>query len=681
MLTMVFVGLAIGSVYGLTAMGLVLTYRTSGILNLAHGATGMVGTYVFWQAQGRWGWPIGFALLLSLGVAAPALGVISYAVIFRWVKNRSTAHQLTAAVALMLGLQGLASVVWGTFSVEVPSIFPFHLYKVPGDLVVSSEQLGTIAVTVVTSAAVWWYIQHTRFGLRTRAVVDREFIAELTGEDTTRVHMINWGLAAMIATISGILISTVTLLDPVTLTLIVIQAMAVAVVGRLRSLPVTYVAGLGLGILEAALAKYLPAGAIAQGLKISASFLVLYVVLIAGSYLFGADFIPRPSRLQSDAGGLGHTDATRIGPALVLMGLVVVAVWPATPFQRFLITSAIISAIALLGFVLITGFGGAVVVCQASFQGLAAIGFARMVAEWHWPLAVALIGAPLVAVVAGLMVAVPAARLTGLPLALLTLAFALFIDNFVFKVPEIGGTYAGFKVPRPSMFGLDLSSDIVFAYVCLAVLLVAVFVVRNLASGRSGRVFGAVKYAPLAAAAYGTTIWRVRLPQFMLSSLLAGISGVLIAIQVQSVSAIQFGINQSILLLVIAVLGGIGRLHGPLLAAALLHFGPEFASRMGVSKYLPLIFASGAAIMLLSGRDGLAGLLDRATGFLRRDRVVGDAGLPGQSLVARPELAVGAGSNQRSSPRVADGTELTNGSGAPGRQSTGTPVLTRKGVV
>lgn len=616
MLIMLVVGLAIGSVYGLTAMGLVLTYRTSGILNLAHGAIGMVCTYVFWQAQNQWGWPIGFALLLSLGVAAPAVGMISYLVIFRWVKNRSTAHQLTAAVALMLGLQGVASVVWGTLSVEVASIFPFHLYRVTNGLVISSEQFGTMAVTLVTSVVVWWYIQHTRFGLRTRAVVDRESVAELTGENTTRVHMINWGLASVIATISGILISTFTLLDPVTLTLIVIQAMAVAVIGRLRSLPVTYIAGLGLGVLEAALAKYLPAGSVAQGLKISAAFLVLFVVLIAGSYIFGRGFIPLSSQ-QSDSGGLGGTDASRMAPAMLLLAAAAAAIFLLTSFQLFLLTSAVIGAIALCGFVLITGFGGAVVICQASFQGLAAIAFARMVAEWKLPLVVALIGAPLVAVIAGLLVAVPAARLTGLSLALLTLAFALFVDNFVFKVPEIGGTYTGFTVPRPSIFGFSLESDITFAYVCLAVLAVVLLVVRNVASGRSGRVIGAVKYSPTAAAAYGTTVWRVRLPQFILSSLFAGISGVLIAIQVQTVSSIQFSINQSILLLVIAVLGGVGRLHGPLLAAALLYFGPELLSRLGLSEYLAIIFAAGAALMLLTGRDGLAELLDRAIAGLR----------------------------------------------------------------
>src|SRR5581483_12521319 len=113
MLVALIIGLSIGSIYGLTAMGLVLTYRTSGVFNLAHGAIGMVGTYVFWQLRVEWGWPAPVALLVAVGIVSPVIGALVHLLVFRWVRERPIAVTLVATIALLVVLQGAAGAVWG----------------------------------------------------------------------------------------------------------------------------------------------------------------------------------------------------------------------------------------------------------------------------------------------------------------------------------------------------------------------------------------------------------------------------------------------------------------------------------------------------------------------------------------------------------------------------------------
>lgn len=621
MLISLVVGLSIGSIYGLTSMGLVLTYRISGIFNLAHGAIGMAGTYAFWEMWQGWHWPLPVSLLLALGVVAPVIGGLSHLVIFRWVQGRPIAVALVATIALLVAIQGAVSAGWGTVQRQLPSLFPNRLYRVSESFNLTSEQLGTMLSTAVVGGAMLWFLGRTHLGLQMRGVVDNRSLSALTGSHPERVQVLSWALGAAVATFSGILISPFVELSTTALTLVVIQAMAAAMIGRLRSLPWTYAGGLLLGVLEAMLARYVPSSAAAQGLKVSAAFLVLYAAILLGATVLRFfDGGAAPSRAGSLVAIDPWTRPSRIGPLLV-MGLGIAVVVPfMSGYYQVLVAAALISAIAFQGFVLVSGLGGQVLLCQAAFVGIGALMYSRMVAEWRWPVAAAFVIAPLVALAFGLAVSLPAIRISGLPLALLTLAFGLFMDSYVFQSPLFPSGFNGYLVPRPSLFGLDLADPVVFTYVVLVVSVAAGVLVARISAGRTGRVIIGVKNSELAAESFGTSTRNVKVMLFSLSTLLAGVSGVFVALQLQAVASIQFNVMQSLLFLAAGVLGGVGNPQGALTGALLLYLGPQWLGSIGGSEYQQLLFGAGAAAVLMSGRGGIADLVVRPIGALLGER-------------------------------------------------------------
>jgi branched-chain amino acid transport system permease protein len=605
----IIIGLSVGSIYGLTSMGLVLTYRTSGIFNLAHGAMGMLGTYVFWQLRDGWGLPMVPSLVLTLGVVAPLIGITCHYGLFRFVRDKPVVVTLVAGVALLIAIQGLVGVVWGTIYKDLESLFPYRLYRATSSFNVTSQQVGTAAVTLAVAIALLLYLNKTVFGLKVRAVVDNRELAQLSGTDAERVQAMSWAIAASVSTLAGIMISPLIQLSATGLTLVVIQAMAAAVVGGLRSLPLTYAGGLMLGLIESFLAKYLPSNQTAQGLKVSAAFLLLYAAVMVGSFYF---------QLFRDITGevkevlfRQQRNSARLEPLAVLLIAVAVALPFLPSYMAFLVVGGVIASIGFQGFVLVSGLGGQVLLCEASFVGIGAIMYSRMVSQWHLPVLLAFVAAPLVAVLLGLAVSLPATRLRGLPLALLTLGFALFMDNFVFAAKAFSGGYAGYTLIRPKIFGLDLGNDRVFGYAALLLAFAAALVVRNLASGQTGRVLSAVRGSELAAEAFGTSSSHTKIFLFSAAAALAGLSGVMVALQVQAVAAVQFNINQSLLYLAVAILGGIATAQGALVAGLLVFLIPELLSRFGLTDYQQLIFGVGAIALLMAGRGGLADLLSR----------------------------------------------------------------------
>lgn len=642
MLVSLVIGLSIGSIYGLTSMGLVLTYRMTGVFNLAHGAMGMLGTYVFWQLRYDWGWPLPVALVLTLVLVAPAIGAAAHFLVFRWVAEKPVALTLVAGIAVLVASQGLATVVWGSIFKEFRSIFPFGTFEVTNGFNITTEQLGTMAVTLAVAAVLLWLLHGTRLGLRMRAVVDNRALAGINGEDVDRVQLVSWVAGSIMATLSGILISPFLGLSSTGLTLVVIQAMACAVIGRLSSLPLTYLGGLGLGVLEAMLVRYLPSSKTAQGLKVSAAFLVLYAAVVLGTTLYEAF----PDVVGEIRGGLlgREGDPSRLTPLLAAFVGVAVILPQVDPSTQFLLVAGIIASIAFQSFVLITGLGGQVSLCQASFIGVGAMMYGQM-AEAGWPIALSFVAAPVVAALFGLSVSIPAVRVRGLPLALLTLAFGLFMDSFVFSFRQFGGESSAIAVARPHVLGLDLDKGTEFGYFALLIAFVVALLVRNLASGRTGRILASAKSSPTATEAFGTPVRSIKLLLFTFSSMLAGLSGVLVALQIQTISPTQFNISYSIMLLAVAVLGGVSTPVGALFAGLLLYVVPDWLGR-SLSDYQQLLFGLGAIAVLVARRGGVGDMFTRLVGAVTgsggRRRLVDRAVPPPRQPAASPAPATPA---------------------------------------
>ena len=283
-------GLSIGALYALVALGLVLIYRSTRILNFGHGDVATVGTFfAFTLLSHNYTWTIAFPLALILGAV---LAMVFYFVVLIPAQRRNATQlgQIILTVGLSLILQGLVSHFWGT----EPQSFPFPLsdtktWKVYQDVVISELSLGALAIGLIGSLILFLLVQKTRLGLAMRATSENLPAAQTLGIPTRRVLSLSWGLAAFLGVLAGIFLAPALLLDPFFMLEPFLKGFAAAVLGGLNSLPGAIAGGIILGVAES-----LAGGYVTVAFKNTLAFLVIIVVLlIRPEGLLGKEFIER----------------------------------------------------------------------------------------------------------------------------------------------------------------------------------------------------------------------------------------------------------------------------------------------------------------------------------------------------------------------------------------------------
>lgn len=283
-------GLSIGALYALVALGLVLIYRSTRILNFGHGDVATVGTFfAFTMLSHNYNWTIAFPLALILGAL---ISMVFYFVILIPAQRRNATllGQIILTVGLSLIFQGLVSHFWGT----EPQSFPFPLsdtktWKIYKDVVISELSLGALIIGFVVSLLLFLLVQKTRLGLAMRATSENLSSAQTLGIPTRRVLSLSWGMAAFLGVLAGIFLAPALLLDPFFMLEPFLKGFAAAVLGGLNSLPGAIAGGLILGVAES-----LAGGYIAVAFKNTLAFLVIIVVLlIRPEGLLGKEFIER----------------------------------------------------------------------------------------------------------------------------------------------------------------------------------------------------------------------------------------------------------------------------------------------------------------------------------------------------------------------------------------------------
>ena len=279
-------GLSIGSAAALTGIGLIVTYRATGVLNFAHGAIAMVCAYLLWQLTVEWDWPLPLAAALTLLVVAPGIGMALERFVFRplSVLGSDPAQTLVASIGVFVLLVGGAALVWGPGArSDAPTL-------------VSADPWGQLAVTLVLAAGVGAVIRWTRFGRELRAVVDDRSLAVLGGIDADRVAAAGWAFGSFTAGLTGVLLAPYVRLDPYGMPLLVMEVVAVAVAARMRSLPVAVVVALGIGVAQSQLTRLHPTGWREPLLQAVGANLFVVALLIAALVLPGIgtrDALPR----------------------------------------------------------------------------------------------------------------------------------------------------------------------------------------------------------------------------------------------------------------------------------------------------------------------------------------------------------------------------------------------------
>jgi len=634
-------GLGVGALIAGIALGVVLFYRGSGVINIATGAIAMLAGFTYWSLRtGTFGGGELHEVHFSPMSTAPAL-VLTFGVIvlfavamellaFRPLQAASPLAKLAASLGVLLTLQATMLLLFGDTPKPQPPVLPQnHQIEMLGGSV-GLDRILLAVIVIVAAVALAALYRWSRFGLATRAASEDEVSAMLAGLSPSWLSMANTILACLVAGGLGVLASSITTLYWQTLPLYVVPALAAALFARFTSFGIACGVGLLLGTCQSVLLYYLaPKPWFPTDHTPSGNFalpgvwdLFVFIVIVIAMFWRGASLpgrgeliekrlplVPRPTRL-----GLNATIGTLAGALLLI-----VLPWN---WRQALIVS-LLAALMCLSYVVLTGFVGQISVVQPALAGVAGYAVSHMAADYGigFPLA-PLIGIAF-ATVLGLLVAVSALRVRGVSLAVVTLAAAVAIERFGFGNYRWGGGSGASPVPPPKLGGFSLGPDSswkgldgltpspVFGFFLLAVIVLLCLLIARVRRSSVGRQMLAVRSNERAAAAAGVNVTVVKLTAFGLSAFIAGMSGVMYSYQAGGVNATRFGAWAALGLIAIAYVGGVTMISGTFFAGMIATYAlmPYALDHwFGLSGVWALLFAGLALIVtLILNPEGIAG--------------------------------------------------------------------------
>jgi len=600
-------GVPFGCTFAIMAVGLVLTYRATGVFNFAFGAQAYASAFVYAELtdHGMEKWA---AFVLAVVVMAPVLGLAFDRLIFRHIASANVTGKIVSSIGLLVAIPELLQIVFGPTSPTAPPslwLNPGTVYLHVGSTPVNGTELATVIVTAVAVVLVVALLQGTHIGLEMRAAVESRRLLQLEGVNAGAVVGTAWAVSSLLAGVAGVLVAP--LYAPLAandFAILLVAGIAAAALGSLRSIPLALLGGLVLGVAEGLASGYFsPASVWHAGLLPAIPFLMLVVLLLvlpgmrhldeSSDPLASVDPPPPVPIALTRAPGIDRV--VKVGGRVVLLvALVSVLTWVPGNWVFTLATGVTLSTI-FLSITMITGLGGQLSLCQATFAGVGAFAVGQL--ALHAGLAVlpaALIGALLAAVV-GAVAALPALRLRGLPLALLTLALALLADNSLFPYSWAGGPTTGLTVPRPQIGSISFATESTRSFFVLAVvvLVLCATMVRLVQKGTVGRFLAAMRGSPAGAASLGINLSWTKITVFALSAFLAGVGGAMYGSLQQVVSAGDFNYEYSLIFVVVVVTTGAATIEGAIQA------GMGFVVIQQLLSYLPTRLGAGSLTALL----------------------------------------------------------------------------------
>lgn len=633
-------GIPVGCVFALVAVGFVLTYKVSGVFNLAFGAQAYASAAVYYELRVKHGWPIPPAAGLAVLVFAPLLGLVLYWGIFRHLRNAPQVARLAVSIGLLLALPEIVKLA---FNFGSAPLFGVQGIVGNGDVIYHfgsyaffRDDLATIIVTLAAVLGLTLMFRYAALGLRMRAVVESARMTELAGISSDRVSSTGWVLSSAFAGLAGLLLGPLyPQLSSQNFFLLVVAAVAAAAFAGLSSLPLALVGGLGLGIGAQILARELPTNSIlAQGLRPSLPFVVLFLVLILkpslrrkrefADPLAGVD--PPPPALAADERGPGLTRATHV----VGVVLALVALWyfgaQANSYWLSLATQAVIFSIIFLSITVFTGMAGQISLAQGSFAAIGAFTCGQLATKHGVSVIVAALIGVAIAAAIGALLAIPALRLGGIYLALATLAFALFFESVIVKFTWASGGQLPIAVPRPTISTINFTSDRSFLILCTVALVIVGFIVVRVRAGITGHNLRALDGSEIAASSIGINPTRARITAFALSAGIAGLGGALLSMREGAANYdANFSVAFAMFWVVLVVTLGTRTVEGAVVAAIALKFFPELLNAIHVSATWQIVLFGLGAIAFARHPEGIleyqnSMLFNRLQGLLDRRR-------------------------------------------------------------
>jgi ABC-type branched-subunit amino acid transport system ATPase component/branched-subunit amino acid ABC-type transport system permease component len=652
-------GLGQGAVFAALALGLLVTFKGTGVINFAAGAMGAWCAFVYGDLRtngtlvlpiGRFdlGDPMGTVPAIAVAtITGIVLGLLVQVLVFKHLRTAPALAKVVASAGLMLAFQALIVLRFGSDPRVVAPILPSETVSIGGGTVPRDRLwLAAIVVLIAIVVAVWFRV--SRGGLAIRAAADNEGFVSLAGYSPDKLAATAWAIATGIIAFVAVLASPIVGISPVTFTLFIVPALACLLVGRLSSIGLAVGAGLFLGALNANITYWSTKSWWPDWASKGVSSAIPLIAIIVMLFFLGKRL---PTRADSDTARLPKVVSPRMRPLTV--GIVVVAGAAAVIFTsasyRFGVITSMAVALVALSFVVLTGLLGQVSMAQAAFAGLAGFLLSRFAVSLDIGFPLGPILASLAAMAFGLLAGVPALRIRGVQLAVVTLALALAFEQLVLSNNELNGA-SGNPVPPPRIFGIDLSirggsntARFQYGLPTLAVLTIGAILVGNLARSGTGKRFLAVRSNERASASVGIDVTRAKLFGFGLSAFLAGLGGCMIGYAQGSVSATSYTVLVGVTWLVFAYLGGISSISGALVAGTFAPLGITFVvvdRWIGASNgTYQLIAAIGLIMTTIFNPEGIAGAMHERLEHMRKRR--------------KPKVGIGAERAQVGAPAEA----------------------------
>lgn len=289
-LQLILTGLMVGSIYSLVALGFVLIYKSSGIINVAQGQLLMIGAYVAWTFMVQFGLPVPLALLLTV-IVATILGFMIERLVLRPMIGQPVLAIVMMTIALGAFLDGLTQLFWGAEARILPDFFPRTAINFSG-ILLSPQYLFSFALAIVLLVLFSIFFRYTHLGLAMRATAEDHQVAQSLGVDVKRVFAMAWIVAAVVSALGGVLLGSFNGIN-LALSFLGLKVLPVVLLGGLESIPGVILAGPIVAILENLASFYLDP-VFGGGVQEIAPFVILVLVLLIKPHgLFGLKRIER----------------------------------------------------------------------------------------------------------------------------------------------------------------------------------------------------------------------------------------------------------------------------------------------------------------------------------------------------------------------------------------------------
>ncbi|MGW0358706.1 ABC transporter permease subunit [Nocardia nova] len=625
-------GLGNGAVYAAIGLALVMTFKSSGVVNFATGTVALYTAYTYALLRKgellvpipglpksvHLGGPLGVipAMAISL-VFAAVLGVLCYALVFRPMRTASVVAKAVASIGLMIVIQALIAQRVGTGLVAVQPIFALDTFRI-GDRTVPTDRIWLAASIIGIAIVATVVFRFTRFGVATEAAAESEKGAYLTGLSPDRIAFSNWALSSVVAGLGGILIAPLVALNPVAYSMFIVPALAATLVGNFSSIWLTVAAGIVIGALQAeatnlqGLYSWMPKSGTAEAISL---LLILGFLVVKGRPL-----PDRGSVVRKALGRAPRPDHIAI-PAMLSLVVAVVALTATSGSYRAAVVSSIIFGVLALSQVMVTGYAGQISLAQLTLAGVSAYALSVLNQHLGIPFPFAPILSALFATLVGVVVGLPALRVRGLPLTVVTLALAVFVEAFWFRNSDLNGGVAGAPIDNPRLFGIDLGIGaghayprIAFGVLCLAVLTMAGLGVAWLRRSSLGTDMLAVRANERSAAAAGIDVSRTKLITFAIGAFIAGLSGALLGYQQTLATPEPFAVFAGIGLFAIMYVAGVTSITGAILAGLMAPGGVVYLlvdRFLHIGDYYAVLSGILLIITVMTNPDGIASRLPR----------------------------------------------------------------------